>query len=353
MMQCLRAQELVSEALDGVVGDATELATAKEHCRDCQECAAFVRVMLAVKQAGSPEPRNDLTDRVIAHVRAEAAGEGASAPVSAAASPAPTTDFQPDRAPARTWTELAGRALEPRNRRALVGWSLATAALFIAAGIGALAGVRTILVPQRASEMTLAGTATDDALSKSGGASDVAPQSDAAALESEQAGVPASGPSFIVVDGTVYRFTGPASGVEARDLDQVGRTTTALDEGGAASARKVLGSSDPTRVYIEAPDDQLGAFQRVSRTFEGREYALQSGAIERFGEWPTLPAGIRTPSAEDGSPSFAQVGTDASGVAVFASRGSSAGDGIAIAPGAPTADPLGGAPSWSWWTPDR
>ncbi len=72
------------------------------------------------------------------------------------------------------------------------------------------------------------------------------------------------------------------------------------------------------------PDDQLGAFQRVSRTYEGREYVLQSGAIERFGEWPTLPAGIRTPTGDDGSPSFAQVGTDAGGVAVYASRGSSA-----------------------------
>jgi hypothetical protein len=234
----------------------------------------------------------------------------------------------------------------------LVGWTLATAALFIAAGIGALAGVRTILVPQRASEMTVVGTATDEAASKGG--SLAAPESaDTAATESQSAALPAAGPSFIVVDGAVYRYTGPAASVSARDLDEVAKTSTALDEGGSPSTRDVLGADDDTRVYLELPDDTLAAFQRVTRTFEGAEYVLQSGAIERFGDWPSLPAGIQQPTAEDGSPSFEQVGADAAGVTVYAARGSSAADGIAVAPGAPSGDPLAGAPVWSWWAPSR
>ena len=76
-MDCLDAQAAISEALDGATSDASALDAAKQHCRECAECAAFVRALTVVKRAGLPEPPAGLTDRVMAAVRAEAAAASA------------------------------------------------------------------------------------------------------------------------------------------------------------------------------------------------------------------------------------------------------------------------------------
>ena len=359
-MDCLRAQQIVSDALDSIETDPEELAEAKSHCRECARCGAFVRAQLAVRDAGLPAPPEDLPDRVMARIRIEAAAKSPSAEPEVAAPGTPRSiagsDPRPaeaDVAPARSWTELAQRAWDPRNRRALIAWGSAAAVLFIAAGIGAIAGVRTILVPQRATETTVMGTINGDA-SGDYGAAESAPgtaRDQAATTEQLQTGAASSASSFITVDGTVYRLIGPAAEVDEAALSRVGSTTTSLDSGGRELTYDVMSPEDPGRVFLEQERDEWLSFERVTRTYAGRLYVLRSADIPSFGEWPTLPDGIDEPSSIDGSPTFEPEGTDDAGTAIYRLRGSTADRGIALGPNPPAGDPLAGAPLWSWWEP--
>lgn len=352
MMDCLRAQQLISDALDRLPGDAEELPAAKAHCRECDDCAAFVRALLAVERAGLPEVPAGLADRVMVRVRAEAGREAAAQAAGPAqpATTAPTTSQQVE-SPARSWTALVSRARDPRRRRAVVTWAAAAAVIFVAAGIGAVAGVRTILVPQQAamSESALESAGTSEL-----GASDSealvteAPldegQPDPGAVQKSE--TPA--PDFISVNATVYRLTGPAPTIDTDTLTPTGSTRTDLGETTVARDYEVLGTDDGATVYIEV-DDRILSFQRVTRSYGGRLYILQSAPIESFGTWPALPPGFRTPSSEDGSPVFEAAGTDESGTTVYAAVGTPVEDGIAIGPDAPLSDPVAGSPEWTWW----
>ncbi len=42
MMDCLQAQTILSEAIDGAV-DSDALSEARAHCEGCPECATFIR----------------------------------------------------------------------------------------------------------------------------------------------------------------------------------------------------------------------------------------------------------------------------------------------------------------------
>jgi hypothetical protein len=114
----------------------------------------------------------------------------------------------------------------------------------------------------------------------------------------------------------------------------------------------VLSSGDLSRVYIE-DDDRLLAFDRVVRSYEGGSYALQSSAVEAFGQWPAFPANVPKPTTPDGSPNFREDGTDEYGTTVYRPVSSTTGHGIAIGPRPGPVDPLAGAPDWSWWEPIR
>jgi hypothetical protein len=84
-MDCLEAQAAISEALDGAAPDAEVLDAAKQHCRECADCASFVSALNVVKRAPLPEPPGDLADRVMVAVRSEFAAEQALAAAAAAA----------------------------------------------------------------------------------------------------------------------------------------------------------------------------------------------------------------------------------------------------------------------------
>ena len=64
-MDCIQAQAVVSETLDGSPVDAAVLEAAKAHCRECAQCAQYVRALSAVRRAVPPAPPADLADRIM------------------------------------------------------------------------------------------------------------------------------------------------------------------------------------------------------------------------------------------------------------------------------------------------
>jgi bacterioferritin-associated ferredoxin len=352
-MDCLRAQNLISDAVDRSPVDPEELSAAKTHCRECADCAAFVRALLAIERAGLPEPPADLADRVMERVRAEASRAAAAQTAATVDTTAAAPSVIPIRSDneTRSWADLLARARDPRNRRAVTTWAAAAAVVFVAAGIGAVAGVRAILVPQQAaiysgSAESASTSALDAAAPESSGLQSFPDeqQRESDAVQKSQA--PA--PDFINVSASVYRLTGPAPTIDTESLSPIGTTRSDLGESGGSTDYDVLGTGDPAIVYIDDGSRVL-AFQRVTRSYGGRLYVLQSGPIESFGAWATLPPGFRTPTSEDGSPVFEAVGTDESGTPVYRASDTPPEEGIAIGPNPPLADPVAGSPEWTWW----
>lgn len=347
-MECIRAQELVSDALDKVPVDSSELIDAKDHCRGCPECNAFVRALVAVKRAPLPEPPADLPDRVMEAVRADIALTGMT-PVTGAVPPVesrggneaadgdPYADPLPYDAPI-SMERLSARVRDPRHRRALVAWGSAAAVVFIVAGFAAITGVRSILVPRQATEITMSAPTA----SAPNYAAESAPQAGAADKSGAVGEAATSG--YIVVNGTTYLARGEDGSVDVATLSKVGTTASALDTGGSPVSYDVLAGPDPNRAYIELEDGRTLAFERVMRDYDGRTYVLQSGDISAYGQWPSLPPNITPPTAEDGSPTFTIEESDASGVVIYRLVGSTADAGFALPPNS------GFGPGWTWWT---
>jgi len=129
--------------------------------------------------------------------------------------------------------------------------------------------------------------------------------------------------------------------------------TTSLDTGGAAIAYPVFADASSDTIIVDVGDDALMRFDPVVRTLRGTVYALRSGAITAFGQWPSLPSGIPEPSSPDGSPVFIAAGTDDAGVTLYVRPGTDPADGFAVAPGTAPTDPAAGNTGWTWWEPRR
>lgn len=345
-MECLKAQAVISAALDDEATDVRELDLAKAHCRDCAECSRLVRALVAVKRAPLPSPPDDLHDRIMTAVRAEHARAStiAARPVPSAAAPgaARAAEAAANDDPAGSIVDVSRRAWSPRNRRAVLAWSAAAATVFIVAGIGAVAGVRSMFP----------GTASRDAVvleSTAGDATNAAPEGlDAASPQPDASALSAATPfGLIVVDGAVYRSAGVDGSVSESDLREIATTRSDLGEQ-FVSNRQVLGTDDRSRVFIEAPDGRMLAFDRVTRSYQGVTYVLRSGPVESFSAGARLPDGIPEPASEDGSPVFRPATEDA-GDGVYVIAGRTPAEGIALAPGAEAALASG----WTWWTPQR
>lgn len=346
-MECNEAQALVSAALDKEPLDAAGLQAAKEHCRTCESCNAFVRTLAAVQRQPWPEPPSDLPDRIIARIRAEAATER----VAAETAPTSVTPAETD-----TGRRLDPRAIwhDPKKRAAAAAWMSAAAVVLVTAGIATYAGVRQILVPPLASEAPREVVVLDSASPESSSQ----PYSGAGAA-TQQPGASVAGTAttastgYIAVNGMVYRYAGLVQGIDPAALRRIGSANTALDAATDPPAPvDVLASPDLTRVFVSKEQSAtVYAFDRVTRLYGQVVYVLRSGDIARFGEWPSLPADIPQPQAPDGSPTFTPDGQDAAGVTVYRRTGSSADSGIAIAPGTPASDPAAGNPGWTWWEP--
>ncbi|PKQ16154.1 MAG: hypothetical protein CVT67_06040 [Actinobacteria bacterium HGW-Actinobacteria-7] len=349
-MDCLETQRLISEKLDHVDVDAALLERAKEHSRTCPECSAYVRALLSVSRAPLPQPSDELHSRIMAAVRREAAAAEAAAPEPVASGvtvrPAETS---PDEPPKRLGSILR----DPVHRQAVIAWGLAAAVVFVAAGIGAVTGVRQMFTPQPNTAQTLASRSSAPGAQMEFDASGAgSAQSDGTNAPAVQAApsTAASPPRFISVGTTVYRSTGATSALDATALKRVGTSLTALDGQSPPTSREVLALDDRSYVYLSDGTGGYLGFERVTRIYQDRVYALQSGGIPSYGQWPSLPSVVERPKSDDGSPTYALVGNDSRGVAIFGPGGSTA-QGILVAPGTNSTDPAAGNPDWTWWAP--
>lgn len=364
-MECLEAQRIISEALDREPIDAALLEDAKDHCRGCDDCSQFVRCLTAVKRAPDPVPPADLADRVMRRVEAErdaitvAAAAAAVRPPSQTAAPAPA-------ASTGGFEASIARLLRPENRRGLVIWGSAAAAVLLFAGVAAVAGMRAITQPSGGYTM---GPITEVSPGTAGGpsiaaqapaAAPAAPQSttssttDAAAPGNSAgaASTPAPSRGYVLYNQDVYSQVGPSQ-LSKDKLVSSGVLSSALGGTGAALQHTVYTSSDAGRIIVDEGDSGgLVVFAQVTRDFHGKTYVLTSGAIDSFSVWPTMPPPMQAPTGSNGAPDFASAGLS-QGIPAFTRTGSSADAGIAIGPNSPPTDPAAANPNWTWWVPRK
>lgn len=343
-MDCLDAQRLVSEKLDHAPLDAASLESAKAHCRSCPDCGRFVRALIAVSNSPLPEPPDGLEGRIISAIHRE------SAVVDPHADAEPTAAIIGSAATAKLPSSSTGRLRaamnDPRNERAILAWTTAAAVVFVVAGIGAIVGVRQIFAPPNVME-------SDSTMSQQQAPATTPPEagrSSGAESSLADTATATSAPPYITVSGMVYRAAGPAVGIDPNNLKPVGATTSALDSESPPTSREVLTLADPARVYVADNTGGYLGFDRVIRSYGGRIYALSSGEIDSYGEWPTLPSGVTRPQSADGSPNYQPLGPDALGVTVYGIGGSAA-QGILVAPVTAPSDPAAQNPDWTWWIP--
>lgn len=355
-MDHMEALELISAAMDREPVDAGRLAAAKEHCRECAECSAFVSALVAVTRAPLPEPPAGLVDRIVDTVRAENARAERAAVALETAGRARAASGEAAGAVRSLRTEpvtgsLRERLLDPRVRRPLIAWSSVAAVALVAAGIGAVYGTRAILTDRGEQQMIVlesgAPAAGDDGVGGAFGNSQ-APKalSDESAASTADTQLRADVSGLIVVEGSVYRSAGPDSSVKKESLTARGTTRTSLAAGEAPADHEIFGTDDPSRVFIEGDDEVMLAFDRVTTSYEGRTYVLQSGPLSDYGAAAVLPDDITEPIAADGTPTF-EPAENVPDPTIYVLRGSDAAAGIAMPPGArPDV-----AQGWSWWLP--
>lgn len=334
MMECTQARQIISSAYDGEQSDARALDLAKDHCRECEECAVFVTILAAMNRLPAPEMPEPALERMFTALRAEypAASE---APVEAE----PAVETQQVREVAR-----------PRVP-AWAPWAAAAAVLLVAAGVMTTQGVRYLLQPSVGTDSAAEVSATDTAADQQ---AEPGAKSALSAVEppaQDGATTAAEGSSYVVFGQDVYRLAATTSGEPVGS--RVGSVTTAFDTGGAASDYPAYDDPTSDAIIVVAGDDTLLRFEPVVRALRGTPYTLRSGTIAAFGQWPSLPQGIPEPLAPDGSPVFIAAGTDDTGVTVYVRPGTDPSEGFAIAPGTVPSDPAAGNTGWTWWEPRR
>jgi len=348
-MDCHDAQRIISERLDGEPLESGLVEHAKEHCRSCPECVAYVRALVAVQRLPLPQPPADLADRVMVAVREEALRRTVVQTESEPPNPEAHVSTAVVQAGATPMGRLLTYAFEPRNRRTVALWATAAATLIIVSTVTAIGGIRQITTFSKGDAAQLAGESARTDLS----ALSATPDSGGSADDLGGAAVPepSAAPPAIVVAGVVYQTTGVVAGVEPGSLSTVGSTTSSLDAGGTPAVRQVLGLPDPARVYVVNDAGELLGFDRVAREYRGRTYALSSGELPTYGLWPTLPSSAKQPSNPNGMPEYVSAGADVLGVEVYRPATGGTEAGFAIAPGTSVSDPAGGNPNWTWWVP--
>ncbi|MEI7813733.1 MAG: hypothetical protein WCJ13_02940 [Coriobacteriia bacterium] len=376
-MECYDAQATISEALDGTAPDAATLEAAKQHCRDCADCVAFVRALDLIQRAPLPEPPADLADRVMEAVRLEVVAEQALAAEQArsvsVAAAAPETPGQaigvtPEIA---SVAELDSTASSVANSRpgaekttpfplsrgqsrprpaVLAAWMGAAALLVVSAGTVGVMGIR-VMSQERSGLPSQADVNVATVQRDAGSAVQPAapPPAESTPASSGGGASVSAGPNYIVFKQTAYRLVGPSSSSKGQ-MASLGTITTSLG-GGDSRSRNVLGTTGAPGVYVENDQGELLEFQPLERTFEGRTYRLRSADLPAFGAWPAMPSGITQPTSADGSPTFSVVSADPSGVKIYRLTSSTVSEGIAVAPSTSASDAAGGNPNWTWWTP--
>lgn len=363
-MDCIEAQGLISAAMDRAPIPASSLAEAKEHCRTCPQCSAFVSTQLATRQAHLPEPPADLADRTMARIRAEAetmaaekaaaaavATEAAETADSPAALGVPTREIH---VPAFVNPTLAPK---PKKERGLGRkWpSIAVAAAVVVAmvGTGAVVTFGMRLISSMNSE------ADRGAYTFDGKASSAAPEAGLAPAQAPGGRTP--GPNAVTVKGMVY-VRGESSDIDTSTLTEAGTFSSGLDSDSPSTRTAYRSRDDDSKIYVDDDAGTTWEFAPVTREYFGDTYALVSKELTRFGQWPTLPKGIDAPANDQGGTTFTKRGTDNTGARVYVPSAPLAGYGSEVAiPGVSSAPPmialpprsagdiLADDPNWTLW----
>jgi hypothetical protein len=336
-MDCMQAQTIVSAGLDREPVDAQELTEAKEHCRGCEQCTAFVKSLAAMQRSTPPAPPEGLAHAVATTAIARVAAERIEADRASGAGA---------EAPSIPMAERV-RAMSPVT---LAAWAGAAALILVVFGVAAWTGVRTILVPSDPailSESRSSGPAPQAPAATEGSVSNGGTQA-ADSFGSATAGKSADALKYITVNGSVYEET-RESNASTSTMQTAAQTTSSLG-GAAVASRTVWRRSIGRTVFVENEEGALLEFTPVTRQFRGRSYSLRSNPITAYGAWPTLPSDIPPPTDLDGSPTFRKIET-AGGVDVYSRIGATISSGIAIGPGTGGSDPAAGNPGWTWWEP--
>ncbi len=334
-MDCLHAQQVLSESMDGEIA-AGELAEATAHCASCQECARFARSLERMAALPTPVAPAALVERLVTLGRNEAAEIRSAAGSDAIETSIPETPVNHNDAPRRLPSWWAPR---------LTAYAAAAAVLLVAL-VATGAGLARLGRHE-------ASTLSDSVQTPGGDRGATAPSSPNASESAKDAygqlaGTPA--PPYVVIDGLVYAPTGPRT-VDASSLVTATPAVTALDTGGdPVSMPAYHVGAGPGTAVLRATDGTYLGFSAVTRTFGGKALVLQSGTpVTAYGQWPTLPGRFPAPSASDGSPTFSFFGKDDLGMAIFVPPGGRPTEGFAVAPGTPSTDPAAGNPNWTWW----
>lgn len=365
---CLHVQEAISRAADGDKVTAQDAALAKRHCSECAECAAFARVLVAMKRNPVPGAPDDVVERGLGAVRELRQADKldaarAAAATRAAATPAAASNDTDAAAESPATTVRTGRfiSLSERDARGVevvrIGRAIISQQRFVAlmASAAVLLIVIVVAADQGARFMNEAQLVSEDT------AADLRAAEDGEVIQSPSAsedysGSAASGPNvaaaaaqYVVFEDRAYRYVGTSS-AEVDELTEVGKIKSALDSGGPTRSRTVYTSDAANQIIVEGEDGLLN-FALATRTLGGEVFALASEPLEAFGLWPTLPSGTPEPSTSDGGSTFTESGVDDQGVTIFTRPGRAPKDGFAVAPGTAAGDPAAGNPGWTWWEP--
>ncbi|MDO9556735.1 MAG: hypothetical protein Q7J82_04050 [Coriobacteriia bacterium] len=337
-MDCLRIQEILSEAADGGPIPTDLLAEATTHAATCERCATFARGLGLLQTVTAPAASTRLVDSALASIAAERNALRTET-TTAEAGPAEET-------PTR-------RPHEPGGRDLRVSWwaprltVFATAAVFMLAAltlsaIGYFGGFRQLAADKSGETASTAiqESADDRVL---GGTS----EADTATMNTPDVETPA----YASVDDRVFRRVGALS-VDEGLLVIVGPVAGRSQADTTAPVYAYDAGAKDGSVVVEEPDIGWVAYEPVVRRFASYRYQLRTRTpLTVPGQWPDLPAAYPTPASIDGSPTFRFFGYDELGVRVFVPVAGDERDGFSVAPGSPTDDPAAGNPNWTWWAP--
>ncbi|MBE0475811.1 MAG: hypothetical protein IBX62_01755 [Coriobacteriia bacterium] len=348
-MDCLSAQQTLSEAFDAEAVEARRLAEVQRHCAACAPCRAFAAGLESLRVPGPVAPAS-LAPSVMRRVAEDDAALAAAAVATARWTKGAAGRVEEVPAEDGPEAEPAPRPRPPPWRSP--GRLAAAAALIVGFGLLTHYGITLMTTPMIRDGSSGAPAALDaespfDTAGEQGYPGDA---ESATGGRSRQGDVASPAPQMVAFEGRAYRVLGSRETTQPPEL--AGSARTARDGSGPAESVAVHRDPDDAETILIA--DEAGrwtAFRLVKRTLGGRDYALASDTIERFGDWPRLPGSLPEPASPDGSPTFSPAGADDAGVTVFTPPGRSAEEGFAVAPDTAAGDPAAGNPFWTWWEP--
>lgn len=342
-MDCQQAQQVISDRHTPGLLDQHALDEALGHCETCPDCSAFARAVAAIEAIPHPVAPESAITATMDAIRLE---------------PSPFVEEQIPQ-----MQEIVRPTLEVVRKPILggpIGW--------IAAASAATVFVAAVFVTVRLMSAPLGdgSTAKDAETSAVQAPPEAAEQLSTEALPEEETAERGSedygdspnyalaGGSFVSFQNAVYKLAGTRNADEA-EAEVVGTLRSSLGSTTVRTRDVAIDPRTPATILVEGDDRSAwSVFTAVTRRFSGVTYVLVPGEarLDDFGIWPELPANIPLPASDDGSPVFREAGTDETGVKVYIRTGSSATQGIAIAPNTPANDPAGGNPNWTWWEPE-